>query len=131
MAIKIKIKSITKCSNNVCPNKIQNNNDDVVFNMYKIGFAMCQLQHYHQNCSNPHCLPGFTSTKPINIQTNVYKTNNAYILVHMRASIAMKLKTEPHNIRLSPRLTQLLNTRNYGYEKKFKIKNLLYFFQIL
>lgn len=53
-----------------------------------------------------------------NLLKNEYHTNDAYMLVYMRASIITKLKTELFNCKLSPQLTQLVDAHNNDYENK-------------
>jgi len=76
------------------------------------------LNTNNSNFHNRSIFKELASIKLFNIQTNEYKTNNAYMLVYIRASIVMKLKTESSNFTLSPRLTELIKAQNSHYEDR-------------
>ncbi|CAI6345706.1 unnamed protein product [Macrosiphum euphorbiae] len=56
------------------------------------------------------------SIESINIYTNEYKTNNAYMLVYIRTSTVMKLKTESSDFQLSPQLAKFVEAQNNYYK---------------
>ncbi|XP_029342051.1 ubiquitin carboxyl-terminal hydrolase 48-like [Acyrthosiphon pisum] len=77
------------------------------------------LNTYDFNLEIESIFKELASFKSFSILTNEYKTNNAYMLVYIRASIVMKLKAESSNFTLSPRLTELIKTLNSYYEDSF------------
>lgn len=84
------------------------------------------LNTYNSNFLNGNIFEGLISIKSTNIQANEYKTNDAYMLVYMNASMVTKLKTESLNCELSPRLTQYVNKHNSYYADKvsYEIDNI-------
>lgn len=84
------------------------------------------LNTYNSNSLNGNIFKELASIKSTNIQANEYKTNDAYMLVYMNASMVMKLKTESLNCKLSPRLTQYVNNHNSDYADKvsYEIDNI-------
>jgi len=84
-------------------------NDENVEKLKGKGLNLCTEDEFKLNGSK-------VSTKVPKIQKGMLQTNNAYMLVYMHTSMVTKLKTESYNWQLSPRLTQLVDSRNSNFE---------------
>lgn len=69
-----------------------------------------------------YAFKGLISNKSINILTNEYKTTDAYMLIYIKASTVMKLKTESTNYTLPTRLADFVNENNKMFEHKVRME---------
>lgn len=72
------------------------------------GLNLCAEDEFKPN--------GSKVTKVPKIQKGMLQTNNAYMLVYMHNSMVTKLKNESYDWKLSPQLTQLVESRNSSFE---------------
>ncbi|XP_022182594.1 ubiquitin carboxyl-terminal hydrolase 48-like [Myzus persicae] len=79
------------------------------------------LNTYNSNVHNENIFKGFTSNQHINIQTNEFKLNDAYMLVYINTTIVMKVKTETSSCTLSQRLAQCVKSCNNDCEKNYHL----------